>query len=174
VLYSFNGREPQVGRETYVSETASLIGDVRVGNNCYIGHGAILRGDYGTIKIGDGTAVEEGVIIHAPPNEISLIGGKVTLGHGAIIHSSFIGDFTVVGMGAILSISSEVGRRSIVGEGAVISMNKKFPDGVVIAGNPARRIREVSRQDEDFWGWVKQLYIDLAKKYLDSGMHRLD
>ena len=173
MLYSFDGRRPEIGKETYVSETALLIGDVKVGDNCYIGHGAVLRGDYGTIEIGDGTAVEEGVIIHAPPEGTCAIGEKVTLGHGAIVHSSLVGDFTVIGMGAILSIYAEVGKHSIVAEGAVIKMNQKFPDGVVVAGNPARRIREVSHQDEDYWDWVKQLYIDLAKRYLNIGMHKL-
>ena len=174
MLYSFDDRKPEIGKETYVSETAILIGDVKIGDNCYIGHGAILRGDYGSIKIGEGTAVEEGAIIHAPPGETGIIGDKVTVGHGAIIHSKLIGDFTVIGMGAILSIRSEIGKHSIVGEGSVVSMNKKVPDSVVVAGNPARRIREVSQQDKEFWDWVKQVYIDLAKKYLDIGMHKLD
>jgi len=174
VLYSFDNREPKIGKETYVSETALVIGDVRVGSNCYIGHGAILRGDYGSIEIGDSSAVEEGVIIHAPPEETSWIGENVTLGHGAIIHSKSIGDFAVIGMGAILSIWSEVGERSIIAEGAVVKMKQKLPGGVVVAGNPARVIRKVSDEDRSFWNWGKQLYIDLAKQYLDIGMHRLD
>ena len=61
MLYEFDARKPVLGTGTYVSETATVIGEVRIGNECYIGHGAILRGDYGTIEIGDGTAVEEGV-----------------------------------------------------------------------------------------------------------------
>ena len=94
--YRFREMEPQYGKDTYVSELALLIGDVRIGDNCYIGHGAILRGDYGTIEIGSGTAVEEGVIIHAPPNEVCRIGNRVTLGHGAIIHSRYIGENAVI------------------------------------------------------------------------------
>ena len=174
MLYSFDNRRPHIGKDTYVSESALLIGDVEVGNNCYIGHGAILRGDYGTIKIGDGTAIEEGVVIHAPPEETCHIGQRVTVGHGAIIHARSVGDHAVIGMGAILSIRSEIGEGSIAAEGAVIRMEKKFPDGVVVAGNPARIIREVSNKDERYWRWGKQLYIDLAKKYLDIGMPKLD
>ena len=60
MLYSFRNRQPRVGQGTYVSEQAILIGDVKIGDNCYIGHGAVLRGDYGSIEVGDGTAVEEG------------------------------------------------------------------------------------------------------------------
>jgi len=166
MLYSFDGRKPVIGKETYVSQTATLIGDVRVGNNCYIGHGVILRGDYG--------AIEEGVVVHAPPAETCWIGEKVTIGHGAVIHSKLIGDYAVIGMGAILSIRAEIGKRSIVAEGSVVKMNQKFPDGLVVGGSPARKIREISRQDEDFWKRGKQVYIDLAKKYLSIGMHKLD
>ena len=173
MLYSFDNRNPRIGKETYVSETALLIGDVRVGNSCYIGHGAILRGDYGTIEIGDGTAIEEGAVIHAGPKQTCWIGEKVTVGHGAIIHSKSIGDLAVIGMGAVLSIKTEIGERSIVAEGSIVRMEQKFPAGIVIAGNPARIIREVSGKDNDFWYRAKQLYIDLAKKYLDIGMHKL-
>jgi carbonic anhydrase/acetyltransferase-like protein (isoleucine patch superfamily) len=88
VLYEFDGRAPVIGDGSYVSETALVIGDVRIGKTCYIGHGAILRGDYGTVEIGDGTAIEEGAVIHAPPAETYSIGQMVTVGHGAILHSS--------------------------------------------------------------------------------------
>jgi len=173
MIYGFDGRKPQVGKETYVSQTALLIGDVKVGDNCYIGHGTILRGDYGAIEIGDGTAIEEGAVIHAPPEETCWIGKKVTVGHGAIVHAKLIGDSAVIGMGAIVSLWSEIGERSIVAEGTVIKMKQKFPSGVVVGGNPAHKIREVSSKDEEMWNWGKQIYVNLAKKYLDIGMHEL-
>ena len=104
MLYRFNGKQPSVGKDTYVSDLARVIGDVVIGANCYIGYGAILRGDYGRIEIGDGTAIEEGVIIHAPPDDTNQIGRRVTIGHGAVIHSKQIGNEAVIGMGAVLSI----------------------------------------------------------------------
>jgi len=174
MLYSFDNRNPEIGKETYVSESAMVIGDVKVGNNCYVGHGAILRGDYGSIEIGDGSAVEEGVVIHAPPGGMCRIGNKVTLGHGAIIHSKSIGDFAVIGMGAVLSLGAEIGERSIIAEGTIVKMRQELPSGVVAGGNPANIIRKVSSEDEQRWAGGKQLYINLAKKYLDIGMHRLD
>jgi carbonic anhydrase/acetyltransferase-like protein (isoleucine patch superfamily) len=173
MLYSFDGREPQIGNESYVSETAILIGDVIIGDNCYIGHCAILRGDYGTIKIGSGTAVEEGVIIHAPPDGTANIGRKVTIGHGAILHCEDIGDNCVIGMGAILSLHSKVGAWSIIAEGCVVKARQEIPDKTVAAGNPAKIVRKLSKKDENFWTWGKELYINLAKKYLKIGMHRI-
>ena len=170
MLFKFEGKSPAAGPETYISELANVIGDVKIGKNCYIGHGAILRGDYGKIEIEDGTAVEEGVIIHAPPGELCYIGEKVTLGHGAVIHSKHIGNLAVIGMGAILSIRSEVLARSIVAEGAVVKQNQVIPAEVVAAGNPAKVIRKINQRDEKRWNTGKQLYIDLAKRYLLNPM----
>jgi carbonic anhydrase/acetyltransferase-like protein (isoleucine patch superfamily) len=170
MLYKFDGRQPSVGKESYVSELASVIGDVGIGNNCYIGHGAILRGDYGSIVIGDGTAVEEGVIIHAPPGNTNRIGKRVTIGHGAVVHGGAIGDQAVIGMGAIVSIRSEIGEYAIIAEGCVVKMNQVIPPGVVAAGNPAKVVRDVTPKDKELWDYGKQLYIDLAKKYREKGM----
>ena len=170
MLYRFDGKQPVVGKGSYISDNARVIGDVLIGTNCYIGHGAILRGDYGRIEIGNGTAVEEGAIVHAPPNETNRIGEKVTIGHGAVVHGKHIGDQAVIGMGALTSVWSEIGEWAIVAEGGVVKMKQIIPPKVVAAGNPAKIMRELSEKDEEFWNWGKQLYIDLAKKYLDEGM----
>jgi phenylacetic acid degradation protein len=170
MLYKFAGKRPAVGEGSYVSDLARVIGDVVIGKNCYIGHGAILRGDYGRIEIGDGTAVEEGVIVHAPPGESNCIGDRVTIGHGAVAHGKSIGHGAVVGMGSILSIWSEIGEGSIVAEGSVVKLKQVIPSKVVVAGNPAQIVRDISSKDEEFWKWGKQLYIDLARQYLDEDM----
>jgi len=174
MFYRFDGRQPVIGTGTYVSETALVIGDVKIANNCYIGHGAILRGDYGAIEIGNETAIEEGAIIHAPPNDLCFIGQGVIIGHGAIIHAKRIGDFAGIGMGAILSIRSEVSSGSTVAEGCVVKREQKIPESVIVAGNPARKIREMSQKEEDFWDWSRRLYVDLAHKYCTIGMERIE
>ncbi len=174
MLYGFDGKKPDIGKNTYISNMARVIGDVVIGNNCYIGHGAILRGDYGRIEIGDGTAVEEGVILHAPPGDANSIGKMVTIGHGAVVHGKRIGDQAVIGMGAILSIGSEIGEWTIVAEGSVVKRNQVIPTKMVAAGNPSKIVREVSEKDQLFWTSGKQLYINLAKKYLDPGMETIE
>jgi carbonic anhydrase/acetyltransferase-like protein (isoleucine patch superfamily) len=173
MLFSFDGREPIIGKDAYVSETAIVIGDVMIDDNCYIGHGAILRGDYGSISIGSGTAVEEGAIVHSPPEHTYAIGRRVTVGHGAILHGTEIGDGAVIGMGAVLSIGSKVGKGSIIAEGCIVRFGQIIQENVVAAGNPAKIIRNVSEKDIALWSWGKELYIDLAKKYLNIGMHRI-
>lgn len=173
MLYEFDGKNPVFGKETYISETAIVIGNVTIGDNCYIGHGAILRGDYGSIEIGSGTAVEEAVVIHAPPQKLCKIGERVTIGHGAIIHAASIGDLSVIGMGAVLSIYSEIGTNTIVAEGAVVKMRQVIHEDVVVGGNPARIIRKIATRDIEYWKMGKELYINLAKKYISLGMKRM-
>jgi carbonic anhydrase/acetyltransferase-like protein (isoleucine patch superfamily) len=173
MFYRFDGRTPVVGTGTYVSETATVIGDVRIGDRCYIGHGAILRGDYGTIEIGNETAVEEGVIIHAPPDDSCIIGEGVVIGHGAIVHAKAIHDSAGIGMGAVLSIRSEIGFGAVVAEGCVVKQGQQISDGVVVAGNPARKIKDMSQKDIEFWAMSRKIYVDLADKYLRLGLERL-
>jgi carbonic anhydrase/acetyltransferase-like protein (isoleucine patch superfamily) len=139
-----------------------------------VGHGAIIRGDYGRIEIGDGTAVEEGVIIHAPPKGLHEIGQSVTMGHGAVLHGSVVGDYSVIGMGAILSIFSETGEWSIVGEGSVVRANQKISSNSVAVGNPAKEVRPVNEKDRELWNFGKKVYVDLAKKYIEQPMRRID
>lgn len=170
MLFAFDGKTPEIGRDTYISKQAVVIGDVKIGDGCYVGPGAILRGDYGRIEIGSGTAVEENVTVHAPPQRVCQIKKKVTLGHGAIIHARYIGDLAVIGMGAVLSLGVKVEERAIVAEGAVVKMNQIVPAGVVVAGNPAKVIRNITPKDEERWKRGKQLYINLAKRYLKIGL----
>jgi len=173
-MYQFAGRKPVVGAGSYVSELAMVIGDVRIGDDCYIGHGAIIRGDYGTIEIGSGTAIEEGAIIHAPPGGTCQIGKSVTVGHGAIVHCREIGDYSLIGLGAVVSLQAKVGQWTIVAEGSVVKNQQVVEDKVVVAGNPARVVRSIENRDIEFWTWVKQVYVNLAHQYLQDKMEKID
>ncbi len=174
MLYRFRNKQPKFGVDTYIDEHALLIGDVTIGDNCYVGPGAIIRGDYGTIEIGSGTAVEEGVIIHAPPGDICRIGGKVTLAHGAIIHSTKIADFVVVGMGAVVSVYAEVGEETIIAEGSIVRMRQKIPAGVVVSGNPAKVVGKITQKQREYWEWGKGVYVDLAREYVRNGLQKIE
>jgi len=174
LIYAFDGKRPEISKKAYVNDHAIILGDVRIEDDVYVGPGAILRADYGRLEIGQGTAVEEGVLIHVYPEAVCRIGERVTLGHGAIVHASRIGDLAVIGMGAVVSIDSTIGEKTIVAEGAVVRMKQTIPPGVVVAGNPAKVIRKLTPKDEERWLDGKQHYIDLTKKYLRLGLQRVD
>jgi carbonic anhydrase/acetyltransferase-like protein (isoleucine patch superfamily) len=172
-LHAFEGRLPEIAPSAYIAPSAIVIGDVRLGEQCYIGHGAILRGDYGTIRIGGGTAVEEGAILHARPGDCCRIGQQVTVGHGATIHNALVRDFAVVGIRAVLCDFSELGRWSILGEMALLTNSQAVPDEVVAVGAPARVVGNVRQEHVRRWEYGKRLYMDLARRYLEGGMQEI-
>lgn len=164
-ILRFEDRIPVIGKDSNVCSSAEVIGSVKIGDNCYIGFGARLRGDYGKIIIGSGSIIEDNCVIHARPDEQCIIGKRVTVGHGSILHNCTIHDSVVVGMGAIISDYAVVGEWSVIGEGAVVPNNKEIPAGKVAVGVPAKVIAETSEDYKALWNKYKDLYADLAKRY---------
>jgi phenylacetic acid degradation protein len=165
VVYQFEDKIPKIGKGTYVSQSAEIIGDVTVGARCYIGPGARIRGDYGKVAVGDKTSVEENCVLHARPNEICKVGNMVTVGHGSILHNCTVKDCAVIGMGAIVSDYAVVGVWSVVGEGCVVKNNQIIEDEKVVVGVPAKVVGEVSEGYKKLWTHYKNIYVRLAKKY---------
>ncbi len=171
-VYEFEGRKPQIGRDTYVSETASVIGDVILGTECYVAPGAVVKGDYGSIRIGDGTSVQDNVVVHARPHEVTVIGNNVTLGHGCIVHNATIEDDAVIGMGAIVSDYAVVRNWAVVAEGAVVKARDEIPAGKVAVGVPAKVVADVSEEARHVLLEFKRTYRSLARRY-PVGLKRL-
>jgi carbonic anhydrase/acetyltransferase-like protein (isoleucine patch superfamily) len=165
VVYRFEGKEPKIGKGTYVSQSAEVIGEVTIGKQCYVGPGAKLRGDYGKIEIGNRTSIEENCVVHARPNEICRVGDMVTVGHGSILHNCTVRDYAVIGMGAIVSDYAIVGVWSVVGEGCVVKNNQVIEDQKIVVGVPAKVVGEVSEEYQKLWTNYKNIYVKLAKKY---------
>ncbi|HKW05930.1 MAG TPA: gamma carbonic anhydrase family protein [Nitrososphaerales archaeon] len=164
-IYEFEEKAPKIEASSYVHELAAVIGDVKIGADCFIGAGAVIRGDYGEVKIGNRTSVQENVVVHARANESCTIGSDVQLGHGSILHNCNVKDFAVVGLGARICDYSILGVWAIVGEGAVVPAKMEIPDGKVAVGVPARVLRDVTNQDKLTWGFYKQVYAELAGRY---------
>lgn len=172
-VYQFEDRIPKIGEDTYVAESAEVIGKVMIGKGCYIGPGGKIRGDYGEIEIGDYSNIEENCVVHARPDEKCTIGSRVTIGHGAIIHNSTIRDWAVIGMGAIVSDYAVVGEWAVIGEGCVVRNNQKVPNGKVAVGVPAKVIADVKDDYKKLWTKYKGIYTELAKRY-PKGLKRID
>ena len=172
-IYTFEGKTPKIGPGAHVFDSADVIGDVVLGHDVYVGPGARIRGDYGRIEIGDGTAVEDNVVIHARPDQKTRIGKSVTLGHGCIVHNCTIGDFCVVGMGAVVSDWAELGEWAVVGEGAVVRNKQVLEPGDVAVGVPAKVIAKVTDEYKEQWTRFKGIYASLARERYPKGMRRV-
>jgi phenylacetic acid degradation protein len=170
-LYEFEGKRPSIGAGSFIPESADVIGDVTIGEKCFIGVGARIRGDYGTIAIGSRTSVQENVVIHARDGDRTVVGDNVQLGHGCILHNCTVKNNAVIGVGAIITDYVNVGDWAIIGEGSVVRGD--IPDGAIAVGVPARVIGRVSEKQKDEWRYYKDKYAELASERYPKGFKRI-
>ena len=166
MLYEISGKRPVVGEGTWIAPNASIIGDVRIGRDCFIGFGAVIRGDFGTIVIGDETAVEEGVIIHAA--ERAQIGNRVIVGHMVMIHGATIEDCSLIGMQSMICDDSIIREWSIVAEQSLVMRKQVIPSDRIFGGSPAKEIGELEERHRQGLIMGQQAYLDLTRQYLES------
>ena len=144
IIRTLKGFTPTAGQNTFIAETAVMIGDVTVGEDCSIWYGAVLRGDVGAIRIGDRVNIQDNAVLHATYNKSEcIIGNNVSIGHGANIHGCIIGNDVLVGMGAIVMDNTTVPDGTIIAAGAVVPAGQELEPGIW-AGIPARKIKDGS------------------------------
>ena len=145
LIKSVRGFTPKIGANCYLSENATIIGNVTIGNDCSIWFNTVLRGDVHYIKLGHHVNVQDGAIVHATYEKYPTnIGNYVSIAHGAIIHGCTIKDNVLVGMGAIVMDDAIVESNSIVAAGAVVTQGTHIKSGSVYGGSPAKLIKEIS------------------------------
>ncbi len=166
MIMTLGGKTPQVSPEAFVAETAALIGDVTVGRDSSVWFGAVIRGDNDPIVVGEGTSIQDNAVLHTEKGHPLTVGSNVTVGHGAIVHCSSVGDNTLVGMGAILLDGAVIGNNCIIGAGAVVKENAVVPDGTMMVGVPAKPVRELSPEQIAFLNRTSP-YVALSKEYLE-------
>jgi carbonic anhydrase/acetyltransferase-like protein (isoleucine patch superfamily) len=162
-LYELNNIKPIIGQGTWVAPSAEIIGNVRIGRNCFIGFGAVIRGDFGHIIIGDETAIEENVVIHC--GKETNIGNRVIVGHLAMIHDATIEDKSLIGMKAMICDGAIIGEGAIIAEQTLVLRNQRIEPYKVCAGTPAVLKGDTSSQHLEMIEFGVQAYIDLARLY---------
>ena len=161
-LYVFRGRSPKVAPDAWVAPNASIIGDVEIMSGASVWFGATVRGDTDRIRIGPGTNVQDGCIIHADPGVPTIIGAGCTLGHGAIVHSSEVADNVLIGTAAVLTGRNKVGRETIVGAGAVLPEGMEVEERKLVLGVPGRVVRDVRPDDARWTHRASAHYVELS------------
>lgn len=140
MLVTFGGHTPRLGTDAWVAPTATLIGDVELGDGASVWYGVVLRADRERIRIGARTNVQDNATFHADPGFPVELGDGVTVGHGAIVHGATVESGSLVGMGATVLNGAVVGAGSLVAAGAVVREGMVIPPGSLVAGVPAKVI----------------------------------
>ena len=146
LIKTVKGRKPCFGENIYLADNATIIGEVTMGDNCSVWFSSVIRGDVNSIKIGNNVNIQDGAIIHCTYQKSNtILGDNITVGHNAIIHGCEIRDNVVVGMGAIIMDGALIESNSIVGAGSVVLEGTHIKSGVIYAGNPAIKVKDLNQ-----------------------------
>ncbi|MGD9917832.1 MAG: transferase hexapeptide repeat family protein [Paenirhodobacter sp.] len=167
-VYAWDGIVPVIDPAAFVHPEAVVIGDVLIGPGCYVGPGAVLRGDFGRIVLERGCNVQETCVVHSFPGKDVVIAESGHIGHGAVLHGCRIGRNAMVGMNAVVMDEAEVGENTIVAAMAFVKAGAVLPPGVLAVGSPAKVVRSLS-EEEIAWkrqgtGVYQRLAIEAAQK----------
>jgi phenylacetic acid degradation protein len=168
MIYEFRGYIPVIDETAFVHPAATVTGNVIIGKDVYIGPGAAIRGDWGQIIIEDGCNVQENCTIHMFPGVTVLLKEAAHIGHGAIIHGATIGKNVLVGMNAVIMDNAVIGDNSIVGALSFIPAEMIIPEKSVVAGNPAKIIRQASDEMVNWKSQGTKLYQQLPDECRNS------
>jgi carbonic anhydrase/acetyltransferase-like protein (isoleucine patch superfamily) len=156
-------QDPRISDSAYVAAQATVLGDVRIGEQASVWPGCVLRGDINSIVIGDRSNIQDGTIVHLADDFGVVIGNDVTIGHAAIIHACTIEDECLIGMGATVMDGVVVGKRSIVGAGALVTQGTIIPPGSMVLGAPAKIKKTLAdEQQASFKEWAAKYVIVAA------------
>lgn len=147
VIRNVRGYAPKFGNNCFLAETAVVVGEVTLGDNCTVWFNAIIRGDVHSITIGDNTNIQDGAVIHCTYQKAkTVIGSNVSIAHNAIVHGCTIEDNVLIGMGAIVMDDAVVGSESVIAAGAVVLPGTRIEPGSIYAGVPAKRVKDISEE----------------------------
>jgi len=147
IIKPVKGKYPQISKDCFIAENATIVGEVFIGNQCSVWFNAVIRGDVHFIKIGNKVNIQDGAVIHATfQKSPTTIGNNVSIGHNAIVHGCKIHDNVLIGMGSIIMDDCIIEPNSIIAAGAVVTKNTHVESGSIYAGVPAKKIKNISKE----------------------------
>jgi carbonic anhydrase/acetyltransferase-like protein (isoleucine patch superfamily) len=172
MIRNYQDISPSIGEGSYIDETAVVIGDVEIGENCSVWPLTVIRGDINKIRIGDNTNIQDGSVLHvthrgdySPEGAELHIGSEVTVGHKALLHGCRIGNQCLIGMGSIIADNAVVEDRVIVGSGSLVPPGKTLESGYLYFGYPAEQKRPLSERELEYLAYVAHHYVLLKQNY---------
>ena len=171
-LYQLDEHSPQLAEGAWVADSAQVIGHVELAEDASIWFGAILRGDTELLRIGKGSNVQDGSIVHADVGFPVTLGENVTVGHQVMLHGCTVGDGSLIGIQAVVLNGAKIGKHCLVGAGALVTEGKEFPDGSMIIGSPAKVVRQLTPEQIAGLRRSAEHYVANAKRFR-AGLKKL-
>ena len=166
IILPYKNKSPRIAKGAFVAENAVIIGDVEVGDKSSIWYNCVVRGDVNYIRIGKGTNIQDGTIVHVGTNNgPTIIGNGVTIGHKALIHACEIQDYSFIGMNSTVMDYAQVKSYSMVAAGALVTNSKIVEINELWAGIPAKFLRKLKQEEIEYINVSRERYINLAKDY---------
>jgi carbonic anhydrase/acetyltransferase-like protein (isoleucine patch superfamily) len=173
-LFEFEGKRPTIHPTAFVAPTATIVGDVTIEEDASVWYGAVVRADYAPVFIRAGANVQDGSILHAPPEMPIEVGPGATVAHLCVIHGAVLGEECLVANGATILDGARIGARAMIAAGAVVKPGDHIPDGMLAAGVPAAVKGPIAGTPSEIWVTMNPpAYRDLARRHRE-GMRALD
>jgi carbonic anhydrase/acetyltransferase-like protein (isoleucine patch superfamily) len=173
-IYEFEGKRPTIAEDAFVAPTATLIGDVTVEAGASVWYGAVLRGDCGPIIIRERANVQDGSILHCPPEVTTEVGRGATVAHQCVVHGAVLEEEALVANGCIVLDGARIGTRSLVAAHSLVSAGTVIPPGVLAAGAPAVVKRELAGTPAEMWVKLNPTYYPQLAQRHRAGLRRIE
>lgn len=168
MIYNLGDKRVKFKSESYyVANGAHVIGDVEIGDNVSVWFNAVIRGDTGQIIIGDESNIQDGCVLHAEAWNKLVIGRGVTVGHKAMLHGCTVGDYSLIGINAVVLDDVVIGKNCLIGANSLVKSKMVIPDGSVVMGSPAKIVRQVTEIDIKILEASAKHYVENGKKFRD-------
>ncbi|MBK9021930.1 MAG: gamma carbonic anhydrase family protein [Sulfuritalea sp.] len=164
-IYTLGDRQPVLGHEAWVAPNATIIGDVRLGDQASVWWNAVVRGDNDTITIGAGSNIQDGSVLHADDGVPLTIGANVTVGHLVMLHGCTIGEQSLIGIKSVILNRAVIGRHCIIGANSLIPEGKVIPERSLVMGSPGKVVRQLTDEEVARLLLAAQGYVDNARRY---------
>ena len=166
MIYKLGDCEVKIsGTDFFVADRSSVIGKVCLHNEASGWFGAVLRGDNEWITIGEGTNIQECAVLHTDPGFPCTLGKNVTVGHQAMLHGCEVGDNSLIGINAVVLNGAKIGKNCLIGANALVTENKTIPDGSLVVGSPARRVKELTNEQIQKLKESAEHYVTRFKRF---------
>ncbi|WP_461635058.1 gamma carbonic anhydrase family protein [Glutamicibacter soli] len=163
---TIDGATPKVGQDVFLAPTATLSGDVELADRSSAFYGVSVRGDSAPIRVGEGTNLQDNVVLHADAGFPCTLGAGVSVGHAAVVHGATVGNGCLVGMSATIMNGAVIGEQSLVAAGALVLEGTQVPPRSLVAGVPAKVRRELTEEEVASLKKNADTYLGLAAKHL--------